>query len=503
MDILSALVLLVSLVLLPVFGVIWIVLRIRKKNTKKIKISFFVALGLFVISVIAVVVLSCNHEWVNATCNEPKVCVLCGETNGDATGHQWVDATCTTAKACAVCGITEGNSNGHNWIDATCETSKTCLNCKLIDGNPLGHNWSDASCSTAKQCSVCENTDGEPLGHDTPSMTCTEEAECVRCKEIIKAPGHTVKDATCTEVSICTVCHEVLSEALGHAWADATCELPQTCAICNITNGDPLGHIWEDATCTEPKACSVCAITDGKALGHSWIKATCTEAQTCSVCGVLYGEPFGHKWVDATCVDAAKCSVCGVTDGEALGHTTSCGDCTRCGQEVYATVAGYGDDVLSGISVGDGIYRVHFTHTGRHNFVVKAYDTTNDYELLINEIGKYDGYVLLLGKGPFAFEITADGSWTYTIEPLAKISDTGFSGTGDYVTGLCDISSGAWKFTHDGKHNFVVRIYTTDGRDLLVNEIGQYSGKKMVNIPSSSLAFFEINADGNWTIEKS
>ena len=134
---------------------------------------------------------------------------------------------------------------------------------------------------------------------------------------------------------------------------------------------------------------------------------------------------------------------------------------------------------------------------------MKSYDASNDKELLINEIGNYDGYVLLLGTSPFAFEITADGSWTYTIERLDKISDTAFAGKGDYVTGLCSLSSGAWEFTHDGQSNFVVRIYTTDGRDLLVNEIGSYNGKKMVIIPVSSYAFFEITADGNCTIKKS
>ncbi len=30
---------------------------------------------------------SCAHEWVEATCTEPKTCSLCGETEGEALGH--------------------------------------------------------------------------------------------------------------------------------------------------------------------------------------------------------------------------------------------------------------------------------------------------------------------------------------------------------------------------------------------------------------------------------
>ena len=82
--------------------------------------------------------------------------------------------------------------------------------------------------------------------------------------------------------------------------------------------------------------------------------------------------------------------------------------------------------------------------------------------------------MLLGGEAPYAFEITADGTWSYVIERLDKIPDTSFAGKGDYVTGFCALTSGAWEFTHDGRSNFIVEIYTSDGWDLLVNEIGKY-----------------------------
>lgn len=338
------------------------------------------------------------------------------------------------------------------------------------------HTWNDATCLSPKTCSECGETEGE-------------------------AAGHTWNDATCTTPKTCSVCNEVEGEAKGHTWANATCALPKTCTNCDVTEGEALGHTWNDATCTESKTCSTCNATEGEALGHDASGLTCTNDATCSRCNTTITAP-GHTLSDATCTEPAKCSTCGETSGDALGHTSASGVCDRCGLETYETVSGRGDDVLSGITVGDGIYRIHFTHSGRSNFAIKSYDATNDKELLVNEIGNYDGYVLLLGTAPYSLEITADGNWTYTIERLGEISDTSFAGKGDYVTGLCSLSSGAWEFTHDGKSNFAVRIYTTDGRDLLVNEIGSYTGKKMVSIPAGSFAFFEITADGNWTIKK-
>lgn len=339
------------------------------------------------------------------------------------------------------------------------------------------HTWEEASCLAPKTCSECGETEGE-------------------------ATGHTWIEATCTNPKTCSVCNMAEGEAKGHVWSNATCILPKTCTNCSTTEGEALGHSWNDATCTEAKTCGNCNATEDEALGHDAAGLTCTNDATCSRCNTTITAP-GHTLSDATCIEPAKCSTCGETVGDALGHTVTSGVCDRCGLETYETVSGYGDDVLSGITVGDGIYRIHFTHSGGSNFIVKSYDVSNDKELLINEIGYYDGYVLLIGNSPFAFEITAGGSWTYTIERLDKITDTTFAGKGDYVTGLCSLSSGAWEFTHDGDSNFIVRIYTSDGRDLLVNEIGSYSGKKMVTVPVGSYAFFEINANGNWTINKS
>ncbi len=53
-----------------------------------------------------------EHEWVDATCTEPKTCATCGETEGEPLGHSWEDATYQKPKTCSVCGATEGEAIG-------------------------------------------------------------------------------------------------------------------------------------------------------------------------------------------------------------------------------------------------------------------------------------------------------------------------------------------------------------------------------------------------------
>jgi hypothetical protein len=49
-----------------------------------------------------------SHKWVEATCENPKLCEKCGETEGEALEHDWSEATRQAPKTCQVCGQTEG-----------------------------------------------------------------------------------------------------------------------------------------------------------------------------------------------------------------------------------------------------------------------------------------------------------------------------------------------------------------------------------------------------------
>lgn len=119
----------------------------------------------------------CKHEWVEATCTEPKTCALCGETEGEALGHNWTSATCTSPKTCVRCGMTEGEALGHDWIEATCTEPKTCYRCGIAEGNANGHTFTEwkektkASCTQegleARQCEVC----GEEETREIPKLS--------------------------------------------------------------------------------------------------------------------------------------------------------------------------------------------------------------------------------------------------------------------------------------------------------------------------------------------
>ena len=95
-----------------------------------------------------------EHTWQEATCNTPRTCSGCGETEGTPLGHAWQEATCTQPKTCTRCGLTEGAALGHQWDEgaviqaATCrEPGKnrfTCVRCgktrdEMIPVDPANH----------------------------------------------------------------------------------------------------------------------------------------------------------------------------------------------------------------------------------------------------------------------------------------------------------------------------------------------------------------------------
>lgn len=88
----------------------------------------------------------CSHQWQSATCEAPKTCTLCGQTEGDVGNHSWQSATCTTAAKCTVCGATAGGSLGHDLGKATCTELSTCTRCGYKTGNAYGHIFFDGVC---------------------------------------------------------------------------------------------------------------------------------------------------------------------------------------------------------------------------------------------------------------------------------------------------------------------------------------------------------------------
>lgn len=113
-----------------------------------------------------------QHDYLAATCIEPKTCASCGEIEGDPLGHDWKDAGCDTPKTCSRCAQTEGVAAGHSWKDATCEDPRKCVSCGKTEGSAAGHSWKAATCTAPKTCSVCKEETGSTAEHTYKSGKC-------------------------------------------------------------------------------------------------------------------------------------------------------------------------------------------------------------------------------------------------------------------------------------------------------------------------------------------
>lgn len=118
----------------------------------------------------------CEHEWIEANCEQSKTCSLCGETEGAPLGHVWMAATCELPQTCQTCGATEGEALGHDWAEATCTAPKTCSRCHTTEGDALGHSWNEATTEAPKTCATCGLTEGERIVTDPRFTTAACQA---------------------------------------------------------------------------------------------------------------------------------------------------------------------------------------------------------------------------------------------------------------------------------------------------------------------------------------
>ena len=210
-----------------------------------------------------------GHTWIAATCEKPKTCATCGTTQGTALGHSYgavvTAPTCTkggyTSHTCSNCADTyvtdEVAALGHTWVDANCENPKTCSVCGTAEGEAKGHAYdtvaTDPTCTedggATYTCTVCGHSyteEIEALGHDYTSEgiapTCTEGGcltyTCGNCghsyTEELAATGHSYSSEgtapTCTAKGhttyTCTVCGHSYTEeipATGHSYINGVC----------------------------------------------------------------------------------------------------------------------------------------------------------------------------------------------------------------------------------------------------------------------------------------
>jgi hypothetical protein len=168
------------------------------------------------------------------------------------------------------------------------------------------------------------------------------------------------------------------------------------------------------------------------------------------------------------------------------------------------TFNGTGDQVVTLSSPRDLAVVSFDCRACKGNVVVKA-----DSDLLVNEIGAYSGRTIYGQSGGSTIEplkrlqINAKGAWSLTVGGLSSaraVNSMPVDGKGDDVV-LISSAKDTASFTHSGKSNFVV-IATSDdeGTDLVVNEIGKYSGTVILPVSGGNALLVSIQADGAWTM---
>ncbi|MEV6630201.1 hypothetical protein AB0M54_05550 [Actinoplanes sp. NPDC051470] len=141
------------------------------------------------------------------------------------------------------------------------------------------------------------------------------------------------------------------------------------------------------------------------------------------------------------------------------------------------------------------------SHRGSSNFAIWSVGSDGEEKrLIVNDVGSYQGSRPLdLDDTPAALKVEADGSWKIVVKVMDKAPrwPRVTSGKGPQVLRVTGPAKA--KVTHRGSSNFVVHSYG-DYPDLLVNEIGKYSGE--IDLPAGTTVV-AIEGDGSWTMKPS
>ena len=170
--------------------------------------------------------------------------------------------------------------------------------------------------------------------------------------------------------------------------------------------------------------------------------------------------------------------------------------------------AGSGNSSILNTALPKGTaYKVTFTYGGKGNFIIN-FITDERTELLVNSIGSYAG-TTLLSDGSDAvplgiFDIRAEGNWTITVSTVTNLSTNSVTSIGDKVSGVFNLpgTGTTVSINNTGKGNFIVWAHYSDGTSqLLVNNIGAYSGQAVLNNPKKTNCYLEVKSDGQWTVD--
>lgn len=167
--------------------------------------------------------------------------------------------------------------------------------------------------------------------------------------------------------------------------------------------------------------------------------------------------------------------------------------------------SGTGSEVVMLEPLGDDVFFATVTHQGSGNIALWSVDENGqDLDLLVNDIGNYQGQVALnFSEDPAAIRVEADGDWSIDLVHLGEAprwdGETTYEATGDSIVIVDGVADGLTPvtLTHQGESNFAIWAWGESYPDLIVNDIGVYDGTTL--LPDGSLVL-QVEADGTWTI---
>lgn len=164
------------------------------------------------------------------------------------------------------------------------------------------------------------------------------------------------------------------------------------------------------------------------------------------------------------------------------------------------TISGAGADVVE-VPENLAVCLVSAQHSGDSNFSIWSLDANmENVDLLVNTIGAYSGTTTTgLGRGTAKFlEIEGDGEWTVTMSPMSEAHqlENGEQRFGDDVVFLNATGAKKLSIINDGESNFSIWAFGSSKSDLLVNEIGSYSG----TVANKGYSLLVVNSEGTWSV---
>ena len=129
-------------------------------------------------------------------------------------------------------------------------------------------------------------------------------------------------------------------------------------------------------------------------------------------------------------------------------------------------------------------------------------------DLLVNEIGAFEGFQYLDDSATARIEVDADGNWTVEILPISYArhwrpsSTPTVEGSGNDVLRAAPVGAGStFTIVSDAAGNVIVWAHQTSGtsRDLLANDIGPGVDVQEPYPGWLGPMILEFEVDGGWT----